>query len=296
SRKRAAVAAGPWIRPSGIIVPGVNKALSEKQQSNTEVIATVEQTPGAYGPLCWGAQTHVGKVRTENQDAFFADAHVGLFVVSDGMGGHRGGALASGIVADDLPVMIENALEKLKVGAPRTIRTLLKRAIAEQNRQLHLEGTSESGFKDMGATIVIALFRKDRCFVANVGDSRAYRLRAGRFAQLTRDHSVVSELIEQGRIEPEEAPDHPASGQLTHYIGMEEKARPHVLSFGLRKNDRILLCTDGLTDMVSDEEIAAVLKADADPNAACSELVTAANKAGGHDNVTTLIVDWNRSP
>lgn len=255
----------------------------------------MEQTPGVYGPLCWGARSDTGKVRTENEDAFFADAHVGLFVVSDGMGGHRGGALASGIVADDLPVMIENSLDKLKVGSPRTIKKLLKKAIAEQSRQLHLEGNSESGYKDMGATTVIALFRRDRCFVANMGDSRAYRLRAGRFTQLSRDHSVVSELIENGHIEPEEAADHPASGQLTHYVGMEEKPRPFVCSFKLRKNDRILLCSDGLTDMVSNEEITAVLKAETDPNTACDKLVTAANKAGGHDNVTTLIVDWNRA-
>jgi protein phosphatase len=213
-------------------------------------------------------------------------------MVSDGMGGHRGGALASGIISEDLPVMIENALDKLRVGTVRTIRSLLERAIAEQSRQLQLEGTSESGYQDMGATLAIALLRKRRCFVANVGDSRAYRLRAGRFVQLTRDHSVVSELIERGRITPEEAPNHAASGQLTRYIGMEEKAHSHVRSFALKKHDRILICTDGLTDMLSNKDIAAILKAETDPQTACSALIAAANKAGGHDNVTTLIIDW----
>lgn len=242
--------------------------------------------------LRWGAETHVGKERQENQDNFFADPEPALFLVSDGMGGHRGGAIASGIVAEDLPVMIENALDRLKAGTPRTVRALLKKLIAEQSKQVQLEGTSETGFKDMGATLVIALLRKGRCFVANIGDSRAYRLRKGRMVQLTRDHSVVSELIEKGRIEPEEAVDHHARGQITRYVGMEEKARSHVRSFTLKKSDRLLLCTDGLTDMLDDAKIAAILKAETNPQAACESLVAAANKAGGHDNVTTLVIDW----
>jgi protein phosphatase len=242
--------------------------------------------------LGWGAETHIGKVRQENQDCFFADSEVGLFLVSDGMGGHLGGALASGIIAEDLPVMIENALDRLRVGTSRTVRSLLKKAIAEQSKQLQLEGTSETGFRDMGATLVIALLRNGRCFIANIGDSRAYRLRRGRLVQLTRDHSVVSELIEKGRIRPEEAFDHTASGQLTHYIGMEEKAPSHVRSFGLKEADRILLSTDGLTDMVDNRNIAAILKTENDPQTACKSLVTAANRAGGHDNVTALIIDW----
>jgi protein phosphatase len=240
----------------------------------------------------WGAETHIGKERQENQDSFFADPEPALFLVSDGMGGHRGGALASGIVAEDMPVMIENALDRLKVGTPRTVRSLLERMIVEQSKQLQLEGTSETGFRDMGATLVIALLRKGRCFIANIGDSRAYRLRKGRLAQLTRDHSVVSELIEKGRIEPEEAANHNAQGQITRYIGMEEKARSHVRSFTLKKSDRLLLCTDGLTDMLDDAKIAAVLKAETDPQNACKSLVAAANKAGGHDNITTLVIDW----
>jgi serine/threonine protein phosphatase PrpC len=253
-----------------------------------------ENIAGPSGPFRWGAETDVGKVRQENEDSFFADPEPAVFLVSDGMGGHRGGALASGIIAEDLPVMIENALDRLRVGTTRAIMSLLKRAIAEQSRQLQLEATSETGFRDMGATLVIALLRNDRCFVANIGDSRAYRLRKGRLVQLTRDHSVVSDLIEKGRIEPAEALDHEASGQLTRYVGMETKARSHVRSFGLKKADRILLCTDGLTDMLADKKIAAILKAETEPQAACKSLVAAANKAGGHDNITALVIDWLR--
>jgi serine/threonine protein phosphatase PrpC len=240
----------------------------------------------------WGASTHIGMERQENQDSFFADPEPALFLVSDGMGGHRGGAIASEIVAEDLPVMIENALDKLKVGTPRTVRILLNKLIAEQSKQVQLEGTSENGFRDMGATLVIVLLRKGRCFVANIGDSRAYRLRKGCMVQLTRDHSVISELIEKGRIGPQEAANHDARGQITRYIGMEEKAYSHVRSFILKKSDRLLLCTDGLTDMVNDKEITDILKAERDPQDACESLIAAANKAGGHDNITTLVIDW----
>jgi len=250
--------------------------------------------PDRSGPFRWAGESHVGMVREENQDTFFADPNVPIFLVSDGMGGHRGGALASRIISEDLPVMIENALDRLKVGAPGTVRGLLSRAIAEQSKQLRLEGTSESGFKDMGATIVIALLRKGRCFVANVGDSRAYLLRNNRLRQLTRDHSVISELIEKGRLKPENAENHHALGQITRYIGMERKARSHVRSFAVKKSDRILLYTDGLTDLLDEKAIARILKANPDPESACKALISAANRAGGDDNVTTLIIDWPR--
>ena len=249
-------------------------------------------TVSSPAPFRWAGETHVGKVRQENEDSYFADPEPGIFIVSDGMGGHRGGALASGIVVEDLPVMIENAVDRLRVGTPRAVKSILERAIAEQSKQLQLEGTSESGFKDMGATLVVALLRKGRCFIANIGDSRAYRLHKGKLAQLTQDHSVVSELIEKGHIEPEEAVDHEARGQITRYVGMEEKARPHVHSFTLKQADRILLCTDGLTDTVPDDQIATILKTEADPERACKLLIAAANNAGGHDNVTTLLIDW----
>ena len=270
--------------------------MSEKQQNDNRVTEPPQIALRPSGPFRWAAETDPGKSRPENEDAFLADPETGLFIVSDGMGGHRGGAIASGIISEDLPVMIENALDKLKVGTTRTVRSLLERTIAEQSRQLQLEGTSESGYEDMGATLVIVLLRKKRCFVANVGDSRAYRLRSGKFTQLTRDHSVVSELIERGHIAPEEAANHAASGQLTRYIGMEEKVRSHVRSFALKRDDRIMLCTDGLTDMVADRDIAGILTAEADPQTACRSLVAAANRAGGHDNITALIIDWAGSP
>ena len=252
----------------------------------------LEQTLKPSLPISWGAATHVGKVREKNEDTFLVEPQLALFVVSDGMGGHRGGEIASKIVVEDLPVMIETSLDKLKVGSIKTIKSLLSRTIEEQSRQLWLEGTSETGFKDMGATLVVMLLRNKRCFVANLGDSRAYLFRKGRLSQITRDHSVVSDLVMEGLIGPEEAKNHHARGQITSYIGMEEKPRPYVRSFLLKKNDRLLLCTDGLTDLIDDENIAAILNKEPDSQAVCNELVNAANAAGGYDNITVMTVEW----
>lgn len=247
-------------------------------------------------PLRCAGLSHIGKVREENEDTFLMDPELGLFIVSDGMGGHRGGELASNIVTEDLPVMIEVGLDKLKVGTPAAIRNLFKKSIREQSRQLNLEGTSETGFKDMGATLVVVLLRKGRAYIANLGDSRIYRFRKGRLVQLTKDHSVVSELLDKGKIKPEEAENHEARGEITHYVGMEDKAGPYIRSFQLKKGDRLLLCTDGLTDSIDDKAIAAILAGKQQCKEACQALVDVANAAGGHDNITVVIVDWLDNP
>lgn len=243
-------------------------------------------------PFCWGAASDVGKVRQENQDVFLVEPEVGLFLVCDGMGGHRGGTLAAKTIAEDLPPAIENKLDMLRARSPKAIRSLLRQTLAEQSRQLQMEGTSENGYKDMGATVVVAVLRSGRAYIANLGDSRAYRYRAGRLRQITKEHSVVSELLEEGQIEPDEAEDHATQGQITRYAGMEEKAHPHVRSFGLKAGDRLLLSTDGLTDLIEDNEITGILQGSRDCQAACKSLVEAANSAGGTDNVTVVIIDW----
>jgi serine/threonine protein phosphatase PrpC len=240
----------------------------------------------------WGAASDVGKLREENEDAYFIEPEIGLFLVTDGMGGHRGGELASKIVVEDLPPMIENGLNKLRSPSPRAIRSLLKKTVAEQSNQLRMEGGSENGYTEMGATVALALLVDGRAYIANVGDSRVYCFRKGRLSQLTKDHSVVSELLEQGKIEPEEVKNHVAQGQITRYVGMDRIARAHVRSFALRKRDRLLLCTDGLTDIVDDKNIAVELSKKVDSQDICNALVKLANAGGGTDNITVVIADW----
>jgi protein phosphatase len=256
---------------------------------------TDESITGAvvHYPFRFGAASDKGKVRPQNEDSFVVEPEAGLFLVADGIGGHRGGRLAADIVAEDLPVMIENKLGELTSSRPGAVRTLLSRTISEQNRQLVMEGTSETGYKGMGATVVVALLKEDRAYIANLGDSRIYRYRKGRMRQFTKDHSVVSELVSEGKITPEEAENHAAANQITHYVGMEEEeVAPHVRSFALKNKDRLLLCTDGLTGEIDDERIAAILESRSDCQAACDALVSAANAAGGHDNITVVVVDW----
>lgn len=240
----------------------------------------------------WGAASDIGKVRAENQDAFAVEPETGLFLVVDGMGGHRGGAVAAEIVARDLPAMIEIALEKLRSPRSRSIRPLLRRLIREQNRDVHEEGADVSEHAGMGATLALILLRDGRVYAANAGDSKIYRLRDGRLRLLSVEHSIVAELLESGLIAPEQAEHHSMVGVVTQYMGMPEGVEPHVRSLALKPGDRFLLCTDGLTDMVEDKGIAERLKTHAEPQAACEMLVAAANNAGGHDNVTTVVVDW----
>lgn len=247
---------------------------------------------GQLNALRWAVATDIGKVRQENQDASAAEPEAGLFLVVDGMGGHRGGKQAARMVAQDLPPAIELGIDRLRSRSSKSIRRTLKRIIARQNRHVHLEGDSEAGFVGMGATLVVVLLLNGRVYVANVGDSRVYRWRHGRLRQLSKDHSLVSELLEAGHITADEVETHDAVGVVTQYMGMPEGVEPAVCSLTLAPDDWFLLCTDGLTDMVDDTRIAQILKEQTDPQTMCAALVAAANQAGGHDNITVLVVHW----
>jgi len=247
---------------------------------------------GVSARFAWAAATDIGRQREDNQDAFVAEPEAGLFLVVDGMGGHRGGAIAAGTVAQDLPPAVELGLDRLKARNDRSIRRLLREKILDQSHHVRREGDSESGYVGMGTTLVLLLFSGDRVYTANVGDSRIYRLRNGRLQQFSEDHSLVSELIDAGQITPDEAVNHSAQGVVTQYMGMPEAVEPHVRSAALEPGDRFLLCTDGLTDQVSDEAIAQILTTRTEPELACGTLVDAANQAGGVDNVTVVVLAW----
>ncbi|MCF7955384.1 MAG: protein phosphatase 2C domain-containing protein [Phycisphaerae bacterium] len=240
----------------------------------------------------WAALTDTGLCRDKNEDAFLIEPEIGLFLVSDGMGGHPGGDLASDFVAGNLSVLIESSLHSLRSQNTPSIRRLLKRSIHRQSNEVRWEGQSESGYANMGATVVLCLLIGGRAHVANLGDSRLYRLRKNNLMQISRDHSVVNELIEAGKLEPENADGHHASGLITQYMGMDEPAEPDIRSFKLCSADRLLLCSDGLTDMLDETEIKTILQENADPQKAAKTLVELANKAGGYDNITVIVIDW----
>jgi protein phosphatase len=245
-------------------------------------------------PLCWAAATDIGLMRAENEDAWAEDPETGLFVVSDGMGGHAGGAVASQVVVDVLPRIIVRLLGNVKTytPSPRTVKRLLKTAILELNEQMLVESAAEKGLREMGATAAVALFVENRCYAANIGDSRIYILRNGSLRQLSLDHSVASELVRLGRIEPEETANHPEGHLLTQCIGIDTQAIAHVRSVTLQQGDRILLCTDGLTGVVDEQTITQILENHTDSREVCDALIAAANDAGGPDNTTVIVLDW----
>jgi len=243
-------------------------------------------------PLQWASVSDIGRVRQENQDACYADAESGLFLTCDGMGGHQAGAMASKIVTEIMPEMIRRRLHRLGAARARAIRYWLRSDILDLSKRLRAESAAQAELAGMGTTLVMVLLREDRAHIASMGDSRAYLFRDGQLTQLTEDHSLVGLLLRSGEITPEEAKDHPARGQLTRYIGMKDEVYPDVRTVDLAEGDRLLLCSDGLTGVISDQTIAEILKAQDDSQAACQTLVDAANAAGGPDNVTVVIVDW----
>ena len=237
-------------------------------------------------------KSDVGIVRDHNEDACLVDIENNLFIVSDGMGGAQAGELASKIVVEVLPRIIKKRVKELKSNSAKSVNNSLKNAILELSRRIQEESTDRIGLRGMGATVVLALVMSGKAYVANMGDSRAYLYRKKRLKQLTEDHSVVGILLRNGEITPAEAKTHPARGRLSRYVGMEDVVFPDIRSLDIKSGDRLLLCSDGLTDMVSDDDITLALKDLSDPRSACQALVDAANAAGGTDNITVLVADF----
>ncbi len=230
-----------------------------------------------------------GRVRDENDDSWCIAPEDGLLLVSDGMGGRAGGRVASKIVVEALPELLRERPGEVKDLMTREAREGIEAAVADLSRQLRQQTRDAPGLEGMGATVVLALVRGSHALIAHLGDSRAFLLREERLRQLTRDHGVVQLLLDAGEIESAEAVEHPARGQLTRYVGMDGEALPDFRLLDLEPEDRLLLCTDGLTGMLGDEEIAGLLERAGKPDEACWNLVDAANRSGGADNVTALV-------
>jgi serine/threonine protein phosphatase PrpC len=239
-----------------------------------------------------GAASDTGRIRAQNEDAFHVDPERGLFIVADGMGGHQAGDVASKAVVSILPMMVAARLKKLKGPRSLAIRYWLKNDILKLSQQLHAEAAKQAGVRGMGATLVMALLRGDRAHIAHMGDSRVYLFRENHLSQLTEDHSIMALLLRGGEITAEEAKTHPARNQITRFVGMGDPVYPDVRTFPLKAGDRLLLCSDGLTGMVSDKDIATILRATPVPQQACDLLVQAANEAGGKDNITVVVVEY----
>ncbi len=234
--------------------------------------------------------TDRGRVRQRNEDRWLADADLGLFVVSDGMGGECAGELAAQIVIETLPLLLRQALADISDLSDLQVIEQARGVLADLSHHVRHESQGQPGLDGMGATVVLTLIRDQTALIAHMGDSRAYLFRDGRLEQLTRDHSLVQLLLDCGEITPAEAVHHPSRGQLTRFIGMTGEPLPEARVLELHSGDRLLLCSDGLTGMLTDDEVRTILTENVSPTTACERLVAAANAAGGRDNLTAVIV------
>ena len=261
-------------------------------------ISAKRQTgPGAGGRISIKAVglTDRGKVRVHNEDTFSISEDLGLFIVSDGMGGHQAGDLASKMVVEALPSELVSELRKASVATEDYMNEALKCAIVNLSILIHRKSSEMLQLRGMGATVVACLIRSGVASIAHMGDSRVYLMRNGVLEQLTEDHTIVELMLQLGQINRKQATKHPARHALTRHMGMEGEMGPEVGLLDLKEGDRLLLCSDGLTNEVINREIAEILWSEPDIKAACTRLIQKANDAGGRDNITVLIVQYGGS-
>ncbi|MGZ4131542.1 MAG: Stp1/IreP family PP2C-type Ser/Thr phosphatase, partial [Actinomycetota bacterium] len=229
-----------------------------------------------------GVATDIGRVRDGNEDSYLVEPP--LYAVADGMGGHRGGEVASQL-----------ALETLE-GRFAAQEGSLADQVRAANRAVFERSASDRKVTGMGTTLTAALVGGDNAHLVHVGDSRAYLLRAGAFRQLTEDHTLVTRMVRAGEITEAEAAVHPHRNVLTRVLGTEPEVDLDVQDVGLLEGDRLLLCSDGLTVMLTEDQIQAILGTTPQPQEAADRLVRAANRAGGIDNITVVVLDAVQGP
>lgn len=238
--------------------------------------------------------TDCGKIHDHNEDAFSISEYPHLFIVSDGMGeGQVAGKVISGIVTRELPMQVSVAFSTFHNYKEYGVTSVLKHTIMDLSDKVYARAVEVDYLRGAGATIVACLVHGNVAVIANMGDSRSYLIRGARLEQLTRDHTIGGMLLRLGMIPREEAEQHSGSRILTRHVGMEANSGPDIGLLDLKKGDRLLLCTDGLTSMVPDPDIGEILWSESDIEIACTKLVNAANEAGGKDNITVLIVQYN---
>ena len=239
-----------------------------------------------------GSATDVGRVRELNEDNFGFDASRGVFALADGMGGCNGGEVASAIAINAVMTALRRELDGAADLDDRSVRVWrqLTQAIGRANEEIFVEGQKAIDLDGMGTTLVVAWFDGDRLVVANIGDSRLYRMRDGLLVQMTVDHTVLREQLDFGLITPDQARVSNQRGLLTRALGIDLSVEVDLTEHAVQAGDMYLLCSDGLIDMLEDEEIQRVLRAfESDLQVAATQLVKMANERGGYDNTTVVV-------
>ena len=235
--------------------------------------------------MVFAAATDVGRMRKNNEDSYLSSQPVAA--VADGMGGHSAGEVASAIAIEELTALRDRGPWENETAATDD----LKQAILRANRRIRETAARDRKLNGMGTTLVALLEDGDMVHVANVGDSRGYLLRQGELSQVTVDHSLVQELVDDGRLSPEDAERHPQRSVITRALGIDPEVEFDLFTYKLQVGDRLLLCSDGLSDVVEPAQIRKVLLRVPSAQRAARELVTVANANGGPDNITVIVVD-----
>lgn len=230
--------------------------------------------------------TDVGVVRSGNEDNFLVDHQRGIFIVADGMGGHAAGEVASEMAVGIIARGIEGIRQLSDDGASERLGA----AIQDANTAIFDRTLAEHDKRGMGTTVTVMVLFARRYLIGQVGDSRAYLLRDGTLSQITRDHSYVQEQVDAGLLTPEQARTHPYSNVITRCVGANEEVVPDIYYGRIRTGDIILLASDGLTGMLEDEQLAAILQGEGGPDSWVDRMIADANRRGGLDNITVVVV------
>lgn len=243
----------------------------------------------------FGAKSDKGLLRELNEDSYNIIAgYPGVpvsFVIADGMGGHNSGEIASKAAVDFISKEILENPEKLSENGdvPGSIKSLLENA----NNRIYTMSHEQQSNYGMGTTLILAVVRGNELFVGHIGDSRLYVVRENEIKRLTTDHSYVEELVMSGSLTREEAENHPKKHLITRALGCEENVEVDVLVCEIQDKDIFVLCTDGLTNMVSEDEIQRIVLEEDEPDDACERLVARANAEGGEDNITVIVFKYS---
>jgi len=240
--------------------------------------------------------TDTGMVRRKNEDAIGYDSSLGLVVLADGMGGHRGGEIASSMTVNSIINLLQRRLPEITSGdidetSGFSMESIcIQDAIVSANEQVYANAEANPEHKGMGTTIVVLQFYNNSFSLAHIGDSRCYRLRSDKMEQITKDHSLLQELIDRGFYTPEEARNSMNKNLVTRALGIDPIVMPDIQEDIVLKNDIYLLCSDGLTDLVEDEDIYYTIKEfSANLEEAAKQLITKANQNGGKDNISVML-------
>lgn len=238
-----------------------------------------------------GIKTDVGQSRENNQDSYYisSTADQPLFIIADGMGGHKAGEIASKMAIETVSNSLKKDLIDLELD-DEEIKNKIENSIHQANEDIFKKSQEFEKFSGMGTTVTLAFIKDGKIFVGHAGDSRAYIYKDSNLSQITEDHTLVAELVKNGSINKEEARNHPQRNFITRAVGSSEEIKVDlVVEYG-GKEDILLLCTDGLTTMLTDDEIKECLYKYDNVQIACEELVKYANNKGGFDNITILAV------